>query len=294
MRRLTCLFLAALGLPALADETPTAEQLFTMNCSACHLPNQQVVGPSLVEIRKLYNGKPDLFIEWAKNPVQKRKGAIEMPSMAHIPDEQLKLIYDHILEISKGLEEVKQEKGDPFALSPTVAQRPNLLRTFMPDAGPAAIAVAIDHTWSYCWDAGPCRLRYIWQDGFVDSFPVWRGNGNGLAKIIGTRVLTEEEHPLVSLGGDEEPEFLGYLMEDGLPTFHYRLGRTKVSERLFAEGDKLHRQFTLNPAPNQPLRIKLAEQDGVTWTTDDGRISDGILTLQKTPAAAFTLTLVQP
>ena len=66
-------------------------------------------------------------------------------------------------------------------------RRPLMYRIFMPDASPAAIAVALPHGVSYCWDAGNCRLRYAWIGGFVDPMPVWRANGNGLAKIIGNK-----------------------------------------------------------------------------------------------------------
>ena len=53
-------------------------------------------------------------------------------------------------------------------------RRPLLYRIFMPDASPAAIAVALPHGVSYCWDAGTCHLRYAWIGGFVDPMPVWR------------------------------------------------------------------------------------------------------------------------
>ncbi|MDA1007333.1 MAG: cytochrome c, partial [Verrucomicrobia bacterium] len=285
--------------PLLAEEpAPTGEFLFTINCSACHLPDQQIVGPSLVEIRGLYEKNIDGFLAWAKNPVQKRKGAIEMPSMAHLPDEQLKLIHAHILEISKGLKQAKQSTGDPFSLSATIAQRPNLLRIFMPDAGPAAIAVAVDHTYSYCWDAGTCRLRYLWRDGFIDGYPVWKANGNDLPNVVGTKILTEPDSPLAQLSGGAPPKFLGYKLKDGLPTFRYRLGKTTVTERLTAADGTLQRHFTLDPPPAKDLLLPLANEKGVTWTYHKGTPGkgalEGSLTLSPAEAAAFTLTLVQP
>ena len=53
-------------------------------------------------------------------------------------------------------------------------KRPLMYRIFMPEASPAAIAVALKHGQNYCWDAGQCRLRYAWYGGFVDPWPVWR------------------------------------------------------------------------------------------------------------------------
>ena len=44
--------------------------LFTTNCSVCHLPDRQIVGPSLVEISKLYPNKETLpeFLKWCETP----------------------------------------------------------------------------------------------------------------------------------------------------------------------------------------------------------------------------------
>ena len=46
------------------------------------------------------------------------------------------------------------------------AERPNVVRAFLPDAGPAAIAVALPGDQNFCWDAGNCRLRYLWSGEF--------------------------------------------------------------------------------------------------------------------------------
>ena len=58
--------------------------------------------------------------------------------------------------------------------------RPFVQRIFMPESGPASIAVALPGTQNYCWDAGECRLRYVWRGDFVDASAHWRGNGKDL------------------------------------------------------------------------------------------------------------------
>ena len=73
---------------------------------------------------------------------------------------------------------------------------PVVYRTYMPGASPAAFAVALPGGHNYCWDAGECRLRYIWKGDFVDGWAVWRSNGNGLAKIQGDVLLREERNPV--------------------------------------------------------------------------------------------------
>ena len=124
-----------------------------------------------MEISKLYPNKEKLpeFLKWCETPQQKRQGVIQMPSMAHVGQDNLKLIHAHILVASKGLKEVKVKGQDPFVASPSMRRRPLIQRIFMPEAGPAAIAVAVNDELHFCWDAGECRLRYIWKGDFIDG-----------------------------------------------------------------------------------------------------------------------------
>ncbi len=281
------IFLTLAAAFSAATAAPDGKQLFTTNCSACHMLDQMVVGPSLVEIRSLYDGKPDEFVKWSIAPQKKRPGAIEMPSQAHIGEEGLRAIYVHIMEVSKGVVAKKQEKGDPYAAAPTHAARPQVQRIFMPDASPASIAVALDDTNSLCWDAGSCRLRYAWTGGFIDGFPYWQGNGSSLAKIMGTVKYTEQESPF---GKDSAVKFHGYKVKDGLPVFRYTVDGRHVSEAYSPVGDGMGfvRSFTV--ATPSPLVLDLPEQSGVSITADKGKLAGGKLTLTPAEAAAFTLT----
>jgi cytochrome c551/c552 len=272
---------------SVATAEPDGKQLFTMNCSACHLLDQMVVGPSLVEMRGIYDGKPDEFVKWSIAPQKKRPGAVDMPSQAHIGEEGLRAIYVHIMEVSKGAVEKKAEKGDPFAGSPAHAIRPQVQRIFMPDASPASIAVALDDTNSLCWDAGTCRLRYAWTGGFIDGFPYWKGNGSSLANIVGEVGYTEQASPF---GKDAEVKFLGYKIKGGLPVFRYTVGERMVSEAYSPVGEGLGfvRAFTVSPPA--PLVLDFPGQSGVTVSADKGKLEGGKLTLTPAEAAAFTLT----
>ncbi len=140
-------------------------------------------------------------------------------------------------------------------------RRPLLYRIFMPDASPAAIAVALPADVSVCWDAGTCRLRYAWHGGFVDPWPVWKGNGNGLATIQGERFWVESGFPLALTGVGEQPHprFRGYrLTADGHPEFRYELGEVTVRERLEAmdAGNGLRRRFQIDGLPEN-VRVQL-------------------------------------
>ena len=281
------IFLTLAAALSAATAAPDGEQLFKTNCSACHLLDQMVVGPSLVEVRSLYDGKPDEFVKWAIAPQKKRPGAIEMPSQAHIGEEGLRAIYAHVMEVSKGVVAKKQEKGDPYAAAPMHLARPQVQRIFMPNASPASIAVALDAANSLCWDAGTCRLRYAWTGGFIDGFPYWQGNGSSLAKIVGAVKYTEAASPF---GKDAAVKFLGYKVKDGLPVFRYKVGERMVTEayRPVGEGEGFVRSFNVSTAT--PLVLDFPEQSGVTVTTDKGKLAGGKLSLTAAEAASFNLT----
>ena len=281
------IFLSLAAVLSVASAAPDGKQLFTIHCTACHMLDQMLGGPSLVEIRSLYNGKPDDYLKWSIAPQKKRPGAIEMPSQAHIGEEGLRAIYAHIMDVSKGVVAKKQEQGDPFAASPTQTMRPQVQRIFMPNASPASIAVALDDINSLCWDAGNSRLRYAWTGGFIDGFAYWKGNGSSLATVLGTVKYTEQASPF---GKDAVVKFLGYKVKGGLPVFRYAVGEQIVTEAYspVSEGMGFVRSYAV--VTKVPLVLDFPAQSGVSITTNKGKLEGGKLILTPAEAAAFTLT----
>ena len=282
----------ALASSAAMAETPNGESLYTLNCAACHLLDQSVVGPSLVEIRSLYLNKPDDFVKWAVAPGKKRPGAVDMPSMVHVGEPGLRAIHAHMMNIAKGAKEKKVAQGDPFVSSPTQTVRPLVQRIFLPNAGPAAIAVALDDKVSLCWDAGECRLRYAWTGGFLDGYPYWKGNGSSLAKISGTVRYTQSKPPLAG----SKPKFLGYDIAGGFPTFRYVLpladGTHEIAEsfRPVSGGNGFEHSFVITPTPTQPVTLSFTEEAKTKITSSAGTWEKHQLTLTPEQAAKFTLT----
>lgn len=285
MRRLLPLLLAS-GI-ATADEPTPVDQLWTMNCAACHQLDQSTVGPSMVEMRKLYNGKPKLFVQWCIEPQRKREGAVEMPSMRHIPEADLLRLHSYIIGEADGVREKGARKDvDLYPLQKK--KTPFVQRIFVDRAGPASIFVAINDDYSYVWDAGPCRLRQIIKGSKLDGYPYFKGNGNAYAAKKGNVVLEEPESPLAPLMKDgDAPRFLGYSMKDGLPTFRYRIGEITVQERLTFTGGELVRHFDFEGAPANI--VDLLDQDPQSngtekWPSAYGaNIKPTSLTLTYTP-----------
>ena len=120
---------------------------------------------------------------------------------------------------------------------------------------------------------------------------MWRGNGDGLARIVGDVVLREAHHPM-----QPDPElaarFLGYRVVDGVPTLRYRLGDVEVQERITvaADGGALHRHFELSKPIAGTWRFVGSEQ--LRYTSQDGALADdGSFAPKPGHERSFTLTM---
>src|SRR5438105_9105638 len=78
----------------------------------------------------------------------------------------------------------------PKGLIIAVKGRPEVLRTFMPEAGSKAIAVGYPGGVSVAFSAGQCRLAYAWAGNFLDASPVWNNRGGAPAKVLGPKFWT--------------------------------------------------------------------------------------------------------
>ena len=256
-----------------AHAADNGKKLFTENCSACHQPLVQLVGPPLAEIGRLYRDKEAEFLKWCHNPnPHKRKNLVQMPAMTHVPVEDLKEIYEHIMVISKDLKEIKQQTGDPFP--ETLAKRPMVQRMFLDKSGPASIAVALPGDLNFCWDAGECRLRFLWKGEFLDAYSYWRGNGNGLAKLKGEVFHTEAKSPFTA---GQPVRFLGYSMKSGVPTFKYKVGAIEVHERIESTADGFQRTLTFQNASSQ-ITMDFQQNEQLGYSSKTGSWTGTTLT----------------
>ncbi|WP_367870820.1 hypothetical protein [Luteolibacter sp. Populi] len=258
---------------------------FQTHCSACHAVDHVLVGPSLVEVAGIYGNNPDDFVKWCVKPEHKRDGFIEMPSMAHLGEPVLRELHGYVMATATGKTEKKKSESDPYAVPPTMVRRPQVMRIFLPDASPAAIAVALPGDLSYCFDATECRLRYVWKGGFIDGWPYFKANGSSLAKIDGAVVYREKSEPLAFDTTKTFPrKFLGYRVgRDGIPSFRYQVESGATVEetvKALPDGHGIERQFT---SKNGIFFVNQAEGAELTSST-------GSLTLTPEQSKSFTLT----
>lgn len=115
----------------------------------------------------------------------------------------------------------------PKGVSVTVKDRPEILRTFMPDAaGTKPIAVGYPGGLNLVFDTAQCRLGYAWSGNFLDLSPVWVNRGGNPAKLLGPKfwtappgnpwAVTESRDPPNFLKRAADPAFGHQLNDDAL------------------------------------------------------------------------------
>ncbi|GAB3639463.1 plastocyanin/azurin family copper-binding protein [Spirosoma arcticum] len=178
---------------------------------------------------------------------------------------------------------------------PYTVQLPAVYRTFMPDCGPAAIAVGLpgpDGGQSYVFDAGQCRLRYAWSGGFVDNTEQWDGKGQRLTKIVGDIYYRDtSDFPWRVGTAATPPQFKGYRLINRYPEFRYVVNGVEVRELIkpLPAGRGLVRTFTLSPT-KQSVTFISAAQPGIQVKPSVGRLQNGEVRLP-TGTKQFSITV---
>lgn len=181
-------------------------------------------------------------------------------------------------------------------LHPYNTTPPYLYRIFMPDAGPAAIAVSLPNKISYCWDAGSCRLRYAWQGDFLDPKDYFDKKAEKYAKILGAVFYRDKTtYPLkFSPGKDPVVDFKGYKLIDRYPEFHYTINGKDVYELIKPkeDGSGLIRKFKV-PEATQPLYFVFDNGDGAEYISSKGKINANQINLTAEDAHEFVIVMTK-
>ena len=126
----------------------------------------------------------------------------------------------------------------------------------------------------------------------MDPWPVWKGNGNGLARVLGTRYWEAKSALPLQIGEVESvASFKGYRKVNGHPEFHYEVNGVDIYELIepLHTGLGIRRSFRI---PNNTGLVRLAvdSADGVVATYSAGKLKEGILELRDKQAREFTVT----
>lgn len=181
---------------------------------------------------------------------------------------------------------------------PGSGRRPFVQRMFLPKTGPASIAVALPGELNFCWDAGQCRLRYLWRGPFIDAAANWRGNGRDLATLptLPWWSSTADGFPL-QIGSRAAPpsvKFLGYKLSGGIPEFHYRVGAHEVFETISAlpQDAGVTDHFRISAVGGEDVRFN-STGEGAVITGDAGssRLGSAIVPANRQD---FAITFTAP
>ncbi|MFN0128550.1 MAG: hypothetical protein ACKV19_17905 [Verrucomicrobiales bacterium] len=173
--------------------------------------------------------------------------------------------------------------------------RPMVRRIFLPDAGPAAIAVALPGDVNLCWDAGACRLRYVWRGGFLETNRHFQGKGQALAELGGPVVMTAPSVFPVRIGGNEPKSvgFRGYSVLAGLPTFEYLIDGQLVKESFSMDAEVLIRRFQILNV-EESVAIQVGVPPSVSPAASRGTMKDEVLRLTREEAADVAIRYAVP
>ncbi len=178
-----------------------------------------------------------------------------------------------------------------------VSDRPIVSRTFLPDCGPAAIAVGMPGGQSFCFDATSCRLRYIWKGGFVDNTDQWAGKGELWSRIVGRVYFRAPAAPWLRLGKASHLPALrwrGYRLLNGYPQFMYTLDGVETTEliRPRTGGSGVEIAYEVSSAPS-PVILVFEADSGASIEASAGKWEGPVLTLTPEEAAHFSITLTE-
>ena len=178
-----------------------------LGCISCHdiggVANTGTRGPDLATINQRV--RYEWYDRWMHQPLRMAPGT-RMPQafvdgkstlttvLNGDPKGQAEAMWSYLslgpgLPLPEGLE-------PPKGLIIAVKERPEVLRTFMPDAGAKAIAVGYPGGVNLAFSADQCRLAYAWAGNFLDASPVWNNRGGAPAKLLGPKFWTAPpSHP---------------------------------------------------------------------------------------------------
>lgn len=276
--------------PAAADlrRVDVGREMLDAGCVQCHVFRGEslpgVVGIDLAGINDRV--QPDWFRDFVRHPAG-LKPRTRMPTffpdgvsqnrelLDGDADRQIAAIWGYLSDLRRQPlpAKIEQTRGEDFELKPT--DRPILLRTFMRDAGPHAIAVGFPQGVHFAFDAERLRLATAWRGRFLDAQGTWFIRSAPPAEPLGDRVIRiDREMPFRVEPNGEPPtppsadtaaealpwRFAGYRLDDqGRPTLRYRLRGWQIEDRITpidesdrpaAEGSVgLIRRLTLRPAP---------------------------------------------
>ncbi|HEX4612296.1 MAG TPA: hypothetical protein VH092_29145 [Urbifossiella sp.] len=170
-------------------------------CISCHdiagIPNTGTRGPDLATVNQRV--RYDWYERWLHQPLRMSPGT-KMPQAFLDNKSLLTTVYGGnpklqaeavwaYLSLGPGLP-LPDGMEPPKGLIVAVKDRPEVLRTFLPEAGTKAITVGYPEGVSLAFSADQARLAFAWAGNYLDASPVWNNRGGNPAKVLGPKFWT--------------------------------------------------------------------------------------------------------
>lgn len=275
-----------------------------LSCISCHTfqqkPAQTMQGLDLTEMaERLQQG---WFYRYMKDPQQFSPGAV-MPTFfqtgqAPEPlidldtnDQQIEALWQYLLD-GRQARTPRGLVAEPMEL--IVGDEAVMLRRQYAGIGKRGIGVGYPGHVSLAFDAEQMRFDMIWKGKFADPAPVWRGQGSGRVRVLGTDrfgfapgpELDDTENPwVVDEGRPPNHQFQGYYLDTKRrPTFMYRFGEIAVEDYPVDVVDaatgvtRLRRTLTFTSEQAQRnIAFRAATGETITHDGDNIYLIDGTL-----------------
>ena len=221
-----------------------------LNCVACHTfqlkPAQTMSAVDLTEMAQRLEKK--WFYHYMQTP-QRLSPQTVMPSFwpggnairkdiaAGDMNQQIEAIWVYLQEGRQA----RTPRGliqKPIELLAT--DRAVMLRRSYQGIGKRGIGVGYPHGVNIAFDAEQMRLAMIWKGKFAEASGVWRGQGSGTVRPLGSDLirfapgpeLDDAQSPwIVDEGRPPHHRFTGYFLDElDRPTFTYRLENIRIED----------------------------------------------------------------
>lgn len=275
----------------------------------------QQIADILTYIRNSWGNKAEAISRKQVEAIQQKPVKATHISATHLLK---RYPFDKASSRKNGLARVQHKDAEINATKVTIS------RTFMPGSSPAAIVVALPGPQYYCWDAGECRLRYVWKKGgfITNQKQHWSSNGapvpvysgeayyraiNSLItpEQVAAKEQTKNKHPVYDTTQTKDfplhfkglktttPRYKGYtLKKDGHPEFIYQYGDQNIRELITTTEDKtgIIRHFKIT-GPPRTILVKTPQTDKAKITCDNGSYTESGILIPDDKSRQFNITI---
>jgi len=258
-----------------------------LSCITCHALNGHrslgMPGMDLAQVSRRL--RPEWFRDYLISPAVFRPGT-RMPSFW--PDgrptvkgnggtsaRQIDSLWVYLNELDQSRLPDGLERQGNFELKPQ--GRPMVFRTFMKQAGLAAIAVGFPDGRNVAFDAAKLRWALGWKGRFLDAEGTWDDRFTPLANPLGDSVFQwpQGEFDVLDASGNAEAQFRGYRLDpSGTPTFVYHIETIQIEDRMSPVEHGWVQQLKLTSELERTIRFEIAVAKAIQpaaphqWTID--------------------------